>query len=249
MRNFFRKITQKLISKNKISTYLIYAIGEILLVIIGILIALSINNWSQDNTNRKSENEILIGLSKEFKVAKIELETDQLARMKILSVSKRILDVHLNNKTLENLPTDSIQSFFSRFFVSRFFTSAHPVLDDLQTSGRLALISSDKLRYALSKYLQEMNRLRVVEENEKLFVNEQLISYFSNYLDLSLIENNRISGSEIDLILNSIEPSSKLGSILQRRITITEQAIQFGELLNQSIIEVQSEIDANQQIK
>lgn len=52
MIKFFRRIRQKLLSENKFNKYLIYAIGEIILVVFGILIALSINNW---NDQRKSE--------------------------------------------------------------------------------------------------------------------------------------------------------------------------------------------------
>jgi len=55
MIKFFRKIRQKLLTENKFSKYLIYAIGEIILVVIGILIALSINNW---NENQKTETKI-----------------------------------------------------------------------------------------------------------------------------------------------------------------------------------------------
>ena len=56
MIKFFRKIRQKLLSENKFSKYLIYAVGEIILVVIGILIALSINNW---NEHRKDKNRAL----------------------------------------------------------------------------------------------------------------------------------------------------------------------------------------------
>jgi len=52
MIKFFRKIRQKLISEGKTGNYLKYAMGEIILVVVGILIALSINNWNED---RKSE--------------------------------------------------------------------------------------------------------------------------------------------------------------------------------------------------
>jgi hypothetical protein len=48
MVKFFRKIRQKLLSENKFSKYFIYAIGEIVLVVIGILIALQINNWNEE---------------------------------------------------------------------------------------------------------------------------------------------------------------------------------------------------------
>ena len=50
MIKFFRHIRQNLIMENKTSKYLKYAIGEIILVVIGILIALQVNNW---NENRK----------------------------------------------------------------------------------------------------------------------------------------------------------------------------------------------------
>jgi len=55
MIKFFRRIRQKLITEGSLSKYLIYAIGEILLVVIGILIALQINNW-----NEKQKQSILI---------------------------------------------------------------------------------------------------------------------------------------------------------------------------------------------
>ena len=55
MINFFRKIRQNLLSEGKTGKYLKYAIGEIILVVIGILIALSINNW---NTERINNNRV-----------------------------------------------------------------------------------------------------------------------------------------------------------------------------------------------
>ena len=55
MINFFRKIRQKLLSENKFSKYLIYAFGEIILVVIGILIALGINNWNEQRKVNKQE--------------------------------------------------------------------------------------------------------------------------------------------------------------------------------------------------
>ena len=59
MIKFFRKIRQQMIKENKVSKYFLYAIGEIILVVIGILIALSINNWNEDKKNRELERTIL----------------------------------------------------------------------------------------------------------------------------------------------------------------------------------------------
>lgn len=62
MISIFRKIRQKLLTENKVSKYLMYAVGEIVLVVIGILIALSINNWNEWRKDRVLEKEMLSGL-------------------------------------------------------------------------------------------------------------------------------------------------------------------------------------------
>lgn len=60
MIKFFRKVRHKLLTENKFSKYLLYAIGEIILVVIGILIALSINNKNQQNQMNISINKGLL---------------------------------------------------------------------------------------------------------------------------------------------------------------------------------------------
>lgn len=62
MINFFRKIRQQSFSENKFSKYILYAIGEIVLVVIGILIALSVNNWNTYRKDRIKEKELLNGI-------------------------------------------------------------------------------------------------------------------------------------------------------------------------------------------
>ena len=64
MINFFRKIREQLITQNKVSKYLMYAIGEILLVVIGILIALQINNWNEDRIKDESVHRHLKSLAR-----------------------------------------------------------------------------------------------------------------------------------------------------------------------------------------
>jgi hypothetical protein len=68
MIKFFRKIRQKLLSENKFSKYLLYAIGEIVLVVIGILIALQINNWNNNHKLEKEEIQLMKSLHKEFTI-------------------------------------------------------------------------------------------------------------------------------------------------------------------------------------
>lgn len=231
-----------MLAENKFSKYLFYAVGEIVLVVIGILIALQINTWNQDRMNSENEANILLGLREEFIAADKELEADHFARISIIKTAETVLTLHLDNTSL-NISQDSIQGFFNRFFSFRYYTTAHPVLDDLHTSGRLNLIKSDAIRHALSLYIQEINRYEIIEERERLFATDQLIPFFSDYLDLSLIAKNRMLPREVDSILLSVSSKSKLGSLLNRKILYTERAIEYGLRVDQAIDNVLVEID------
>jgi hypothetical protein len=79
MIKFFRKIRQNLLTENKFSKYLLYAIGEIILVVIGILIALSINNWNEER--KAAENTMFL-----FKLAHKELQYNIKSTAKIVNI-------------------------------------------------------------------------------------------------------------------------------------------------------------------
>ena len=73
MIHFFRKIRQELLVKNKFSKYLLYAIGEIILVVIGILIALQINNWNIGRIEKEDEKKSYINIKRQVLDNKSEL--------------------------------------------------------------------------------------------------------------------------------------------------------------------------------
>ena len=66
MLKFFRKIRKNLLADGKFSRYLLYAIGEIVLVVIGILIALQLNNYSEYKKERDKEIVLLVNLANEI---------------------------------------------------------------------------------------------------------------------------------------------------------------------------------------
>ncbi len=75
MIKFFRKIRQKLISQNRFSKYLLYAVGEIVLVMIGILLALQVNNWNEQQKVKLHELNILNKLNEDLKANLLEVES------------------------------------------------------------------------------------------------------------------------------------------------------------------------------
>jgi len=151
MIKFFRKIRYDLMKKNKMSKYFKYAIGEILLVVIGILIALSINNWNEKKKTEEKETHALSEIISDLD-NNIETLTDIKTReINSLNSSKNslkiIIDVLENNKQYH----DSLIVHFTAIL-------GYPD-PDLKTSGYesltsigMDLISDNKLRSEIGKY-------------------------------------------------------------------------------------------------
>ncbi|OZV70108.1 DUF6090 family protein [Winogradskyella aurantia] len=85
MIKFFRKIRYDLMGKNKTGKYLKYAVGEIVLVVIGILIALSINNWNENRKEDKISQEYLTGINNDM-IKDLE-QIDEILKEQIISIS------------------------------------------------------------------------------------------------------------------------------------------------------------------
>ncbi len=119
MIKFFRKIRQRLLTENKFSKYLLYAIGEIILVVIGILIALQINNWNENQKLVKLEKELL-------REVKIGLESDYNLISTSINEHKRFINSQdiivrwIDEKFKYNdslIPHSSFQTYYLDVFV------------------------------------------------------------------------------------------------------------------------------------
>lgn len=97
MIKFFRRIRRKLIEEGNLKRYLLYAFGEILLVVIGILIALQINNWNEWRKDRLKEKVILNDLAKNIEI-NIQTFQNDIRMLKQWSHSSEIIILALNNK-------------------------------------------------------------------------------------------------------------------------------------------------------
>lgn len=97
MINFFRKIRQKLLTENKFGKYLIYAIGEIALVMIGILLALQVNNWNEHKKERATEEKLLTALQEDLMVNIERLKRDMILEKRTMEQAHRIIN-HLDER-------------------------------------------------------------------------------------------------------------------------------------------------------
>ena len=76
MITLFRRIRKQLMEQSKVTSYILYAIGEVLLVVIGILIALQVNNWNEQRKTANTEEQLLTQLQEDVELLLSELETD-----------------------------------------------------------------------------------------------------------------------------------------------------------------------------
>ena len=149
MIKFFRKIREKLISENKISKYLLYATGEILLVMIGILLALQVNNWNETRKLELKENEILKEILRDIEETNSEIVADMRAHMVMLLTAQMLKD----QISQLNPDTDQLSSYYR--------SSAHDLQIYPKTSGfetlksqGLEIITNDSLRKNISDLYQ-----------------------------------------------------------------------------------------------
>ena len=91
MIKFFRKIRQKLLAENRFSKYLLYAIGEIILVVIGILIALQINNWNEHAKSIKLEKTYYCKIAEDLQVDIKNIDSSMATIDKRLETTERFL--------------------------------------------------------------------------------------------------------------------------------------------------------------
>ncbi len=162
MIKFFRKIRQSLIMENKPSRYFKYAIGEIVLVVIGILIALQINNWNQNRIQQNNELKFLKGIQSEFKLNKDYLTNTSKLNNEALKTGKVIMN--LINQDIEKLKLSNTDSLiFKVFEYGGFEISENTVLEVMQV-GQLQNLQNEKLKSLILEWSQQKSRVNRTRE-------------------------------------------------------------------------------------
>jgi len=141
MIKFFRKIRQNLLSEGKTGKYLKYAIGEIVLVVIGILIALQINNWNESNKRKDLEIQTLYNLRESLNKDSKNIER----ALSFYANFKISVDLILNHMKADLPYQDSLKYHFGNTNNFWLMTINQSVFETLK-SNDLNLISDDSLR-------------------------------------------------------------------------------------------------------
>ncbi|MDF9798158.1 ribosomal protein S17E [Catalinimonas alkaloidigena] len=160
---FFRNIRRQLLRESRFGRYLLYAIGEIVLVVIGILIALSINNWNQRRIIREKEQFYLKALKSEFERNKDKLQN--------------LMEVNQQNykgaKTIAGMISEGVspgeqelsQLLYHAFASEIVYNPNNSLLNEMISSGSLKDVSNAELRVYLTSWESVIDNLRRQEES------------------------------------------------------------------------------------
>jgi len=238
MIKFFRKIRHRLLTENKISKYLLYAIGEIVLVVIGILIALQINNW---NENKKEKNQSIFyhqQLINDLQIVISSLETDMnWARIVKTEINKAttILDTGTANATNLKTLDFAIGNYFRLNRQLPEITS----YEEMKSSGQLYLIYNKSLRNDIADYLRiHYNTTNIYAELNTKVNQSKFLDPYVKFDENNTLRSNLYSYDFLELSTNKIVVNT-----LSRYAFHWEAKYSFANILKEEAEELSEKIN------
>ncbi|MEZ4859027.1 MAG: DUF6090 family protein [Flavobacteriaceae bacterium] len=214
MIKFFRKIRQRVLTENKFSKYLLYAIGEIVLVVIGILIALAINNSNQNRVIEKKEQTYLHGLKEEFQTSKHKLSELIKINKSNFYGAKQLLEV-ISNKNESPTEIEFSELLVNTFSSDISFSPNNSLLSEIINSGSLKDISNTDLRIKLTNWISTIEDVSK-QESELRIQREKVLDIFrTNENSLRTIFD--LSGISQEIGLQKMEQNTSNLELLKSR--------------------------------
>ena len=250
MIKFFRKIRQRLLSENKFSRYLLYAIGEIILVVIGILIALQINTWNQARkdsiTERAYYNRFLedVLLDEALVINQIEQ-----TKLRLKSANQLIHELQSSDSNMPKIAQALRGSVSRGNFVLK---PTQTTYEDVKSSGNVQLIKDLELKKSLENYYVSttgiMNTINVnaARLGQKMFAKDEMI--WTGIFQLAKMQNG-FDSTKVDI--NKLEQFGELNArnkkVLLNNgvifVSLSSRNIEHYNALKEIIIEMKKELE------
>ena len=181
---FFRKIRQQLLTQNKVSKYLLYAIGEIVLVVLGILIALQVNNWNESKKTKTQELKYLERL-------KLDLTQDTLYYNQRIEKAKKGIEGNTKALQMAYHHQHDLKELHELLdlhsYHSEHLTIQSGTYIEMTNTGNLNIIQNDELKIAIIELYRSSNEAakHITEFNEftvQILIDQSTVSPITKYL-------------------------------------------------------------------
>lgn len=228
-----RKIRKKLLDQNRARRYFFYAIGEIVLVVIGILLALQINTWNKEKQNKAHEIATLKNLIEDLEIQR-ELIQEQIdfehVIIKQVDSAKTFISDDANKSELQRL--------FSELAGRHTFKANRATFNNMIASGSINLITNEDLQSSIIRYFQRLDYVESVVNNNNLYMMDSNFGLF--------VANNGL-GLEVDENLEII--SNKIFSSLQKATILSQLDYRYSssdsiKTLNETLLEITNKLIA-----
>ncbi len=235
MIGFFRKIRQNLLMENKTGKYLKYAIGEIILVVIGILIALQINNWNENQKKLIQKKDYMFSLTNDYQKDRLQLTNNIKYNKERLEVLNQYFDELENTQFTEpeELISKSEGQMVGFRIINTYNTNSY---DLLISSGNIVLLDKD-----IQESVMELNRLQVYERQVTSNNSKYFLTFMSNYAHKYPINSPNESLNKIlwKGIETNEQPKDLIIYLDQERYTLTR----FIELSESVLLQTELTLD------
>ncbi|WP_242082440.1 DUF6090 family protein [Aestuariivivens sediminis] len=176
MIKFFRQIRQRLLSEGKTTKYLKYAIGEIILVMIGILLAIQVNNWNEERKKNTSLEKALGQVMNDLKQDEETLKMYEEMEHKHLQYLEAI-----SNRNYNSIKLDSIRYNLEHYWV---FVESNNAYSTLKSNGLFSEIKNEGLKSNLTNYYERLyDDLGASTEWAETFTNDRIVPFVLSNLD------------------------------------------------------------------
>ena len=238
MIRFFRKIRQQLLTENKFSKYLLYAIGEIGLVVVGIYIALQINNWNESTILTQKE---ITNLKEIKKNLKSDLENQLIPGAEYYQISLDSYDILRSNfyNSPQSIPEDSIRALFLDMVLPWKLVFNTVAFDNLNSIG-IDLISSDPIRENISRLYGYT--YRIISDYNNITVTEFREDFVPRLHD-NLNIHAALSTSQLVYLKNDLGINSRLRGMVYRRQHLREYFLDAKPIVEQLLEDIENEIE------
>ena len=236
----FRKIRKKMADENRPFKYMRYAIGEIVLVVIGILIALQINNWNETQRARSEEKALLQNLREDLQSASLQSED-------FIAEEQQLINTLILALGIQPVGQQVAEEYFSdNLFIAMIwdFESNVPVINsytEIKNTGDASLIRSREIRQKFTSLELKINNLNTIVR-DRLTVQQIRIDDIAED-DLNLVRFTKGPISQLDVSIVG-EPKNNYPEILKRpgvrnllamKLLLTEDVLIFRTELQKEI--------------